>query len=442
MSKLAINGGTPVRTKLFPAQNTTTIQEAREASRIIEYGILSAFRGNYTPSFYGGTEIRRLETFFALQQNFAFATAVNSCTSALQIACGAIGLQPGDEVIVTPWSMSCSATAPMIWGATPVFADIEPDFFCLDPKSVKEKITKRTKAIIAVDLFGQPIDYGLKKLAEEHGLFLIEDAAQAIGAWYHPKAIKEKIFAGGIGHIGCFSFTQGKHLTAGEGGMITVKSIGDKHLNRKCQLIRNHAEAVINSMKYDTCSEEIKYEPDASVLLGFNMRMTEVQAAILNVQIHKLEQYVSMRQHNVQKINMLLMEIPGILPVATRKFCDHVYYVQAFHYDKEKMKGVHRDIFIQAVKAELAGEEKRLDKGVPIGCGYIRPLYMMPLFHAGKHWALANNDYAQIKLPVVERLWKEELFTSMYHGLPLISEDFISIHDAFIKVYNNIEELL
>jgi len=432
--KLAINGGTPVRTKLFPAQNTTGKEEAVCGENIIRDGILSSFRGNSSPSFYGGEWIHHLEYLFKQKYYFSKAITVNSCTSALQIACGAIGLGPGDEVIVTPWSMSCSATAPMIWGATPVFADIEEDYFCLEPSSVIEKITSKTKAIIAVDLFGQPFNPQLKKIAHDRGILLIEDAAQAIGAYYEPTPGAYH-YTGSLGDIGCFSFTQGKHLTSGEGGIISIGAFSDKALGRRCQLLRNHAEAVISDGL-------LGHDDDNNLdLVGYNMRMTELQAAILTEQLYKIDDYIAMRQKNIFEINKLLCDVPGIYPTFIRSNCSHSYYVQSFLYKQDLMKGIHRDKFIAAVKAELSGEEKRLDKGVPIGCGYIKPLYRMPLFLRAQHPAIKGRVYQEGDCPVAEELYKNTLFTMMYHALPLTMEDIQDIGNAFYKVYENLEEL-
>jgi len=181
---LAINGGRKVRTTPFPAQPGPEFEAQYVAAveRVLMSQILSGFRGNKSPAFYGGNEVQEFEKKVEKKFNTGYAVACNSATSGLYMACAAIGLKPGDEVIVTPWSMSCSATAPLAFGAIPVFADIEPDHFCLDPEDVKKKITKRTKAIIAVDLFGQPFSPDLLEIAKEHGLYIIEDAAQAIGS--------------------------------------------------------------------------------------------------------------------------------------------------------------------------------------------------------------------------------------------------------------------
>lgn len=426
MDKLAIHGGIPIRQGLLPKQITIGEEEKRAVAEVFRGGLLSGFRGNSSPSFYGGEYIKRAEEDFKRYFKTEYAYTCNSCTSALQIACGAIGLEPGDEVIVTPYSMSCSATAPMVWGATPVFADVEPEYFCLDPKSIEEKITDKTKAIIVVDLFGQPYDVEeINRIATKHNLYIIEDAAQAIGSVYEDR------FSGALGHIGCFSFTQGKHLTAGEGGMAITN---DPALARNFSLIRNHAEAVISDLDY---LESVTYRN----MVGYNMRMTEIQAAIVSEQLKKLDYFVRRRRENVHILNSALNEIPFLKSAAIRKRSTHSYYVQALLYDKEKAQGVHRDTFVEAVKAELKPEEGRIDKGVPIGNGYIKPLYRMPLFQDNHSWTIRNIDYKQTFLPVVEELWREKLIVTTIPGLDLNEEDRNDIISAFYKVAQNIESL-
>ena len=156
MGKLAIHGGTPVRTKQFPAYNVIGDEEKEVVQRVMESGILSRFLGSWHSDFYGGPEVQVFEKEWADYFDVKHAIAVNSCTSGLYCAIGASGVGPGDEVIVSPYTMSASATSVIIFNAVPVFADIEPDYFCLDPASVESKITERTKAIVVVDIFGQP----------------------------------------------------------------------------------------------------------------------------------------------------------------------------------------------------------------------------------------------------------------------------------------------
>lgn len=432
--KLAINGGPKIREKTFPKQLTIDTEEFDSIKNFLKSGKpLSNFRGNWQPEFWGGENVQAFEREFENLFDFKerSALAVNSCTSALQVACGAIGLRPGDEVIVTPWSMSCSATAPMVWGATPVFADIERDYFCLDPSSVEEKITERTKAIIVVDLFGQPFEVQrIMDLARRYNLVVIEDAAQSPGAGFLDH------FTGGLADIGCFSFTQGKHMTCGEGGMIVSQ---DQELYMKCALIRNHAEAVMNGVEDVKDKEQGPWmnaginwlSKNMSSLYGFNMRMTELQAMIMRQQLKKLFPYIMSRNQKVDMIEGVLLGIPPIYFAPIRENCTHSYYVQGFHYDQEAAEGVHRDRFIAAVNAELCGEEGRPDRPM-LGCGYIKPLYRFPLFNL-------RDDITP--LPIVEKLWKNDFFLSMYHNLPLTKDDVQSIGGAFHKVWENRDEL-
>jgi dTDP-4-amino-4,6-dideoxygalactose transaminase len=463
MAKLAINGGEPIRKNLLPAQETIGKEEKKAVLKILDNKLLSGYRGNSSSAFLGGTKVQEFEKFFVdyfvldNYLNYGFTgIASNSCTSSLIMACGAIGLEPGDEVIVTPWSMSCSASAPLWYGAIPVFADIEEDYFCLDPKSIKEKITDKTRAIIVVDLFGQPFNPEIIDIAKKHNLYIIEDAAQAIGSKYG------NIYAGFLGDIGCFSFTQGKHLTAGEGGISVSKNLDLVH---RMRLIRNHAEAVISDindkygltkffvsanvlsngekMRIDLArcileeKELIVFDEFTSVL-GANFRLTEIQAAIMIEQLKKLRDFAYRRTENVFYFNEALSKIPCISTTKIRKNCTHSYYVQAFKFDNNY--DVHRDKFIEAVKAELKPQKGRADLGVAIGCGYTKPLYLTPLYQKKMHWALKNTDY-NFSLPVVEKLWKDDLFLWTLQGLSLNDKDRKDIVDAFYKVWENRGEL-
>lgn len=453
MNKLAINGGTSVRVKPFPSQITTGEEEAQAAAAVIRSGRLSHFRGSWNENFYGGKQIKALEKEWAEKFCVKHAISVNSCTSGLMVACGAIGLSPGDEVIVTPWSMSCSATAPLWWNAIPVFADIEYDYYCLDPDGVEERITERTKAIIVVDLFGQPYSYEINKIAKKHGLIIIEDAAQAIGSHLYGKDTpdrNETIAAGTLGDIGIYSLTHGKHLTSGEGGVIVTNN---SYLAFRCQLIRNHAEAVINDLAYPNTDENggLYIYPTRN-MLGFNVRMTEVEASIARCQLQKLDGFIEAKRRNVKALNNALADIPAIMPSPIRNNCTHSYYVQSFKWDAE-VAGVHRDKYIEAVKAELTPEEGRESEGVPIGCGYIKPLNLFPLFqneclYGGTSYPfnlaprgnMAEN-YIQGSCPVAEKLWKDGLFLWRLHSLPLTDQDIDHVKQAFFKVWENREEL-
>ena len=262
MSKLAIHGGKPIREKPFPAYNTIGQEEKEAVLRVLDSGILSKFiaaRGN---DFYGGIEVRSLEEEWASYFGVKHAISVNSCTSGIYAAVGAIAVEPGEEIIVSPYTMAASAAAPLIYNAIPVFADIEEDYFCLNPESIEERISERTRAIIVVDLFGQPYDADrINSLAERHGIYVIEDAAQAPGAQYKGR------YGGTLGDIGVFSLNYHKHIHCGEGGIVVTDN---DDLAEKVRLIRNHAEAVV----------EDRSRMDLVNMIGFNFRMTEIEAAI------------------------------------------------------------------------------------------------------------------------------------------------------------------
>src|SRR3989338_7004420 len=179
-NRLALLGGPPVRTRLFDAYNTMDYHEKRAVMKVLDGGNLSQFLGAWHADFYGGPNVREFEKKWAKLMGAEHAIAVNSCTSGLYAAIGACGLGPGDEVIVSPYTMSASAIAPLIYGAVPVFADIDPEIFCLDPASVESKITSRTKAIVIVNIFAHPADMDrILAIARRHRLSVIEDCAQS-----------------------------------------------------------------------------------------------------------------------------------------------------------------------------------------------------------------------------------------------------------------------
>jgi len=440
MSKLAINGGKSIREEFFPSQfdfRDTAEEYLEPITEILDSNILSAYRGNHTPNFWGGKYVKKLEKEFEKYiDSDVQALAVNSCTSGLYIACGAIGLKPGDEVIVTPWSMTCSATVPLAYGAIPVFCDIEPETYCIDPYKISKLITPRTKAIIVVDLFGFVPNYDLiREIAEIHNLYIIEDAAQALGA------SRNNINAGAFGDIACFSFTQGKHITCGEGGMIVAR---DQRLFERCSMIRNHAESVCNDM-----SPEL--QPLFSDCLGLNFRMTEIQAAIASVQLENFNKSLERRKRITYALQKKLSMIP-CLKFKVPEGGVWSYYVLPFLYNTE-LGSVTRDKFLTAVRAELKEEADRLDRGVPIGGGYIKPLYLFPIFQRQQHWAFSNYEYNNLDeygfpqvyeeglCPVCEKLWKEDFCLTLYNGLKLLNKDVEDIYQAFLKVWENTGEL-
>jgi dTDP-4-amino-4,6-dideoxygalactose transaminase len=425
--KLAVHGGRPVREQPFPAHNTIGEEEKRAVNRVLDSGVLSRFLGGWNDDFYGGTEVRTLEQEWAAHFGAKHAIAVNSCTSGLFCAVGAIGVEPGDEIIVTPYTMSATATAPLIFNAVPVFADIEAAHFCLDPEAVREKITARTRAIMVVDLFGQPYDAAaINALAAQHDLFVIEDTAQALGATQAGKS------AGTLGHIGVYSLNYHKHIHCGEGGLIVTDN---DDLAERMRLLRNHAEAVV----------EAKGVSNLTNMIGFNFRLPEMEAAVARCQLRKLPALLQKRQANSRYLSERLAQIPAITPPSVRSNCTHAYYVHACKFN-EDIAGVSRNAFVDAVKAELPPFARREAEGVKLSCGYVKPLYLQPLFQQRIAYGsrgfpfrspefAGTVDYGQGSCPTTERLYEKELFIHELMLPSMTEKDLEDVVAAFEKVW-------
>jgi len=425
--KLAINGGKKIRDKKFPPYITIGKEEEKAVLRVLRSGVLSKFLGVWHKNFYGGPEVQALEREWAKYFKVKYAIAVNSCTSGLYCAIGACGIGPGDEVIVSPYTMSASATSILIFNAIPVFADIEEDYFCLDPKSVKKRITKRTKAIIVVDIFGQPYDVEkIHVLAKKHKLLVIEDCAQAPGAKYKNE------FAGALGDIGVYSLNYHKHIHTGEGGIVVTNN---SKLAERVRLIRNHAEVVVDK----------KGVANLVNMIGFNFRMTEIEAVIGRCQLKKLKNLIIKFRNNADYLARKLKKIPGIIAPSVRKDCSHVYYTQSYKFDEKKI-GVSRDKFINTVRAELQPSKLREDEGITIGCGYVRPLYLEPIYqkligYGNKGcpfkcpWYKGKIFYKKGICSTVERMHEKELFSIGLVNAAMKKKDLDDIIKAFEKVY-------
>ncbi|MGE3538599.1 MAG: DegT/DnrJ/EryC1/StrS family aminotransferase [Candidatus Tectimicrobiota bacterium] len=387
MEPLALLGGTPVLSQPLPPYQAFGPEAMEAVTAVMQGGCLSGFYGSWGDQFFGGPMVRALEEAWRERFEVQHAIAVNSATSGLSAAMGAIGLNPGDEVIIPPYTMSATAMAPLLYGGIPVFADIEPHTFCLDPQAVRQAITPRTRAILAVNLFGHPAPLAdLMALAREHGLYLVEDNAQA------PLAMHNGHYTGTLGHIGVFSLNYHKHIQAGEGGICVTN---DATLAQRLQLIRNHGENVV---------AELGLEHTAN-LIGFNYRMPELSAAIALTQLQHSAHHVCQRIQLAQRLTEGVMTLPGLRPPLVRPGCRHVYYVWALRYDASVL-GVSRQLLSQALAAE----------GFPHFTGYVRPLYMLPVFqqrlafgNQGYPFNLSSVQYTPGMCPVAEQMYAEEL---------------------------------
>lgn len=423
MPVLAINGGVPVRNTPFPSYVTIGEEEKRAVIEVLDGKVLSQFLGSWGPDFLGGPRVRALEENWCSYFDVDYAISVNSATSGLYAATGAAGVGPGDEVIVSPFTMTASAAAAVVYGAIPVFADICPDTFCLDPESIKKKISPYTKAIIVVDIFGHPAAMNeIMALAAEHNLIVIEDAAQAPGAVYHGR------YAGTLAHMGVFSLNYHKTIHCGEGGVVVTN---DENLAKRLQLIRNHGEVVVKKMGVK----------DITNLVGFNYRMTEIEAAIANEQLKKLSGLVKARDDAARFLTEQLAGVPGIQLPVVRPEVSHGWYLYVMKYD-ETVFNVPRSVFVSAVKAE----------GVPLMEAYVEPIYLEPMYQEriafGKDGFpftysgyKGQVDYSLGICPVTERMhYNELIFTNICHA-NCSRKDLQDFVMAIKKVTDNCSEL-
>jgi dTDP-4-amino-4,6-dideoxygalactose transaminase len=313
-----------------------------------------------------GPEVLAFEQEFSALVEGRHCVAVNSGTSALHLGMLAAGIGPGDEVIVPSFTFAATANSVALTGATPVFADIEPDHFCLSPDAVAAAVTARTAAVMPVHLYGHPaVMAGLGAVAEARGLAVFEDAAQAHAASLHGTP------AGAFGRAAAFSFYPTKNMTSGEGGMVTTD---DSDVAHKVRLLRNQGM-------------EKRYENE---LVGFNTRMTDLHAAIGRVQLRNLAGWTKQRQSNAAFLDE---HLSGVVTPPVADGAEHVY-----HQYTIRVPGHDRDEFV----AELAR------RGVGSGVYYPIPNHRLPSF------ALT------LDLPETERAAREVLSLPVH---PALSQD-------------------
>lgn len=400
LTELAINGGKPVRKKPFPSWPIFGKAEEKaliEVLRSGKWGIGGEKNAEFSQAYAKWLGVRRV-------------VACTNGTAAIEIALRAVGVKPADEVIVPSYTFVATASSVLSIGAVPVFADIEPETYMMDPDSVEAVITPKTKAIIPVYIGGGPADLDrILKIARDRNLRVVEDAAQAHGAEWNGKRI------GGDGDMAIWSFQSSKNLTAGEGGAMSTNN----------EEIGEDAWSIMN------CGRRKDRQWYEHFILGSNFRMTEFQAAILLKQLAKVEGQMKIRDKNATYLAKRLKEVEGIAPLeAYPQTTRHAHHLFIMRYDQNAFGGVPKEKFVKTVNKE----------GIPLAPGYTIPLHELP---AIRNYSLpyVNLDYSTTKLPVTERACKEE--GMWFHQSVLLGtrRDMDDIVDALLKVKKHSNEL-
>jgi dTDP-4-amino-4,6-dideoxygalactose transaminase len=422
MEKLALLGGTPVIQKEFKKYNPLGREELDAAKNVIDSGVLSQFLGCWHEDFYGGPKVQEFEMEAAKYFGVKHAVTVNSWTSGLVAAVGAIGIEPGDEVIVSPWTMSASATAILHWNGIPVFADIDIDTYNLCPDSILKNISPQTKAIMVVDIFGQSADMDLiMEIAKEYKLKVISDTAQAPGALYGDR------YAGTCADVGGFSLNYHKHIHTGEGGILVTN---DDDIAERLQLIRNHAEVVV----------EDKGVTNLTNMVGHNFRLGEIECAMGIEQLKKLKGLVQSRQLLAETLTEGLKSLDGLKTPTQFNNRTHVYYVYAMQLDLEVLQ-VSRQKIVEALAAE----------GVIVMPTYqnihLIPLYQKKIAFGSKGFPW-SSEFCKREISYKKGICPnaEYLNDNSYMGFgmcvyDLTLEDIKLIIKSFHKVWKNLDNL-
>jgi dTDP-4-amino-4,6-dideoxygalactose transaminase len=413
MAHLAIAGGEAIRHTPFPRWPIWNHEEVEAVQAVVESGRWGAQQGG---------EVHRFEDEFAAYQDAAHGIAVTNGTVALKLALTAAGVGVGDEVIMPGYTFVATATAALEIGAVPVFADIDPHTYTLDPASAETCMTPRTRALLPVHLGGRPADMeAIMALARRHNLVVIEDAAQAWGASWQGRMV------GTLGQVAGFSFQSSKNITAGEGGMI----------------LSNDAALGAMARSLSNCGRQ----PDglwyAHYLLGGNCRLSELHGAILRVQLRRYPAQLARRQANAAYLEQALSEVAGITTLRQdARVTSNAYHVLFLQYHAEAFGGASRERFLAAMQAE--GIEG-------IHPGYSLPVYRQPVLHA-PNYGLATPplysgvhpqppDYSQVVCPATDRACAAEAVWIRQNMLLGERQDMDDIVAAIAKIQTHCDEL-
>ena len=391
MEELAINGGKPVR--------STTIGYGRQY--IDEADIAAVVETLQSPALTCGPKITELEKKLCEVTGAKYAVVVSNGTAALHIAAMAAGIGPGDEVIVSPITFAASANCVLYCGGTPVFADINPKTYNIDPASIRSKITDKTKAIVAVDFTGQAVELDeIRAICKEHNLILIEDAAHSIGTKYNGQPV------GSVADMTTFSFHPVKTVTSGEGGAVTTN---DEELYRKLRLYPTHG---ITRNQEEMCNPSDAGWYYEQVDLGYNYRMTDIQAALLISQLDKLPAFSARRKEIVEKYNNIFNQMPEILVQEEIAQSDTTRHLYILRLNTELLKCDRRQFF-DSLRAENIGTQ----------------VHYIPVYW---HSYYEKLGYKKGLCPEAEKLYTEILSLPLFYSMT--DEDVEDVIKAVKKI--------
>ena len=396
-AQLAIEGGTPVRSRPFPSWPVWDEREVQAVREVVESGNWGGF-----PS--PNVRASQFAQEFASYHTARYGICTSNGTTALEVALKAAGVKPGDEVIVPALTFMATAAAALSIAAVPVFVDVDPGTWCIDPDQVEKAVTPRTKAVVPVHLGSRMADMDrIMSIAAKHGLRVIEDCAHMHGGFWRGKG------AGSIGDLGCFSFQSTKLMSAGEGGIILTS---DDALEERCQ-------SYINCGRIRPTDKHVAPKE----VLGWNYRITEFQAAVLLAQLQRLTEQTSLREANKQYLTARLESIEG---VATLRQDERVTvpsgYGFVIRYLPEAFGGRSRNEFVGALNAE----------GIPCYGAFYEPVYKSAIF--GWRDGPVAVDYSETFCPVAERAAYQEMVWLPHHLFLGTREDVGDIAAAVEKV--------
>ena len=440
--ELALLGGIPVRKKEFSSKPLVGNEEIDVVTKLIKEQQFSKFVGspipgshdilhkknkdlkleNVSSNILGGEYVRKFEYSWYEITKAKYCISVNSATSGLTTALLSLGLNPGSEVITTPFSFTATCAAIVAANCVPIFCDLDSETFCLSPEKLEKIISPNTKCVFAVHWCGNVGDLNkIVDICKKNNIYLIEDAAQAPTSFYKNKAV------GTFGDLGVFSFNEPKNFMTGEGGLIITNN---KKFAIKCRLIRNHGEAIIKEDAQDI---------DLVNVVGYNFRMTEIHAAIAYVQTKKRKRINSYREKNYNYLAKNIKDYFSdyLIPQKITHPESYYAYTASFKWNYAD-SNVHRDVIAEALIAE----------GIPVFKGYQRlmvdhPMFKRKIAFGQNHYPWMGNsiNYENVNVENARKLVGKEFLGFLQMGYPNTTSDMDDILNAFRKIIQNIDLL-